>query len=242
MKEHEDRKNLGKERKDDMKKRFIPVLVFIIACMMCSSVFARGNWKINKKTSSYLTAGEKTDFNEALKGFSGVSYTPVFRIADQVVAGKNTAYFCKAVTVTKKPVTSWKIVIINRDLSGKSSILRVNDFDFQSVKTLNSQYDTKTIPGGWEYNKNSYPSKVLPQSARKVFQKAKKKYVGVDLTALTLLGTQAVNGKNYRYLCQGKSADKEGTVCLYVVDVLQKTSGKCSITNCDVIDVPGYLG
>ena len=223
MKEHEDRKNLGKERKDDMKKRFIPVLVFIIACMMCSSVFARGNWKINKKTSSYLTAGEKTDFNEALKGFSGVSYTPVFRIADQVVAGKNTAYFCKAVTVTKKPVMV--------DLSCAQNDLEIMSHALE--RGLKIDHDNIRKLGG---------DGTVLRAARKIFQKAKKKYVGVDLTALTLLGTQAVNGKNYRYLCQGKSADKEGTVCLYVVDVLQKTSGKCSITNCDVIDVPGYLG
>ncbi len=228
--------------KKDMKKRVLPILTVVIAMLLCCSVFAAGGWKINKKTPSYLTAGEKADFNTAKKDFSGVNYTPVFKIADQVVAGTNTAFFCKGETVTLKPKTSWKIVIVSKDLNGKVAFSKIVDFDFRNVKTRNGQYETKPVPGGWTYNGNAYSSKVLPASAKKIFKKAKSKYVGVDLTALALLGTQVVNGTKYRYLCQGKIMDAEGSVNLYVVDVWKKAGGKCRITDCDVIDIPAYLG
>ena len=228
--------------KKDMKKKVLPILTVVIAMLLCCSVFAAGGWKINKKAPSYLTAGEKADFNKAKKDFTGVSYTPVFKIADQEVAGTNTAFFCKGETVTLKPKTSWKIVIVSKDLNGNASFTKIVDFDFRNVKTRNSQYETKPIPGGWTYNRNAYSSKVLPASAKKIFKKAKSKYVGVDLTALALLGTQVVNGTKYRYLCQGKIMDAEGSVNLYVVDVWKKAGGKCRITDCDVIDIPAYLG
>ena len=228
--------------KKDMKKKVLPILTVVIAMLLCCSVFAAGGWKINKKAPSYLTAGEKADFNKAKKDFTGANYTPVFKIADQEVAGTNTAFFCKGETVTLKPKTSWKIVIVSKDLNGNASFTKIVDFDFRNVKTRNSQYETKPIPGGWTYNRNAYSSKVLPASAKKIFKKAKSKYVGVDLTALALLGTQVVSGTNYLILGTGHAVVQNPVTSLYVATVYEDLQGNCKFTDVSQFDLLAYVG
>ena len=226
------------------RKNLISVLLLFIL-VFCTLVpaegAASGGWTVNKKAPSYLSTAEKAVFNKAVKGLTGVSYTPVYTIANQTVAGRNYAFFCKAVTVTAKPVTSWKVMIVYENLKGDCKILSVNNFNFKNIKISKNIYKQASGDGVWIYNKKSYSSKVKPKTALDAFNKAKERYVGVSFTPLVLLGKQVVSGMNYRYLCLGKVSDAKGTVCLYTVDVYKDLKGSCSIKECNVVNISKYL-
>lgn len=70
-------------------------------------------------------------FSEALRGFTGVKYTPV-TVATQVVAGTNYCFLCDAVTVTKEPEKFRAYVYIFRPLPSQgepyiTDIVRLED-------------------------------------------------------------------------------------------------------------------
>ena len=200
-----------------------------------------GGWTVSTQAGSYLSGSQKKLFAKAVETMDGVNYTPVFLLASQVTAGTNYAFFCKAVTVTAEPVTSWKIVIVSKDLQGNASVSKVNQFNFKKIKTRKSAYASSGAPGSWTYNDKNVGSKGIPSAAKKAFKKAVKQYTGVSLTPLVLLGTQLVAGTNYKFLCRGAMASAGGTVCLYEVDIYQNLEGACEVTNCNIINLPKYL-
>jgi hypothetical protein len=67
-----------------------------------------------------LTPEDKLVFDEALKGFVGVKYTP-YTVATQVVLGTNYRYKCTA-SVPPTDVVSEAIVEIYKPLNGKPYI------------------------------------------------------------------------------------------------------------------------
>ena len=201
---------------------------------------ADGGWTINTKAGAYVTKAQNKLFAQATKGLAGVSYTPIFVMSKQVVAGTNYAYFCKAQTITAKPKTSWKIAIVYKPLSGKAKLIAVNNFNFKNISTRANAPKATDATGAWENLSKKYTSKVLPKKARTAFNKAKKAYVGVDLTPLVLLSTQTVAGTNYRYLCSG-FVPGSSTTNYYAVDVYQNLKGKAKIKSCKVINMKKYL-
>ena len=198
-----------------------------------------GGWQMNKKTGTYVTKAQKKLFTKATSGLVGVSYTPVFVMSQQVVAGMNYAYFCKAVMSDAKATASWKVVIVNKPLSGKPSVLGINNFNFKKIKTV-ANVSNESMDGAWRNITKNYTSKVLPKAARKAFSKATKAYVGVDLTSLVLLSSQVVAGTNYRYLCSGVVPGTTETN-YYAVDVYKNLSGKAEVTSCELVDIEHYL-
>lgn len=228
-----------------MNKRIIIALLLALALLIGSTVPAMaavsGSWKINQKAGSYLTSGEKTVFKRATKGLAGTAFTPVFRLAKQTVAGRNYAFLCKCTAATEKATSSWKIVFVNRDLKGKCKVLDVKNFNYKNIKTLDNAYAKPAGDGAWSYNSAAVTAKGIPSAANKAFNKAAKKYTGVELTPLALLGTQIVAGTNYKFLCRGVTVTPDSTVCLYEVNVCKNLKGKCSIIDCNVVNLPAYL-
>jgi len=199
-----------------------------------------GSWIINKKSGTYVTKAQKKLFNQAVKGYTGMSFEPVFVMATQVVAGTNYAYFCKASTVTQNPKTSWKVVIINKNLKGKVTLKKINNFNYKKISTLKNAPKTSGMTGAWKNNSKAYTPNGIPAAALKAFNKANAKYVGVDLTPLALLSTQTVAGTNYRYLCRGVVPGKKA-VNFYAVDVYKNLKGAAKITSCRVVNMEKYL-
>lgn len=199
-----------------------------------------GAWTINKKSGTYVTKAQKKLFNQALKGYTGVTFEPVFVVATQVVAGTNYAYFCKASTVTKNPKTSWKVVVVNKNLKGKATVKAINNFYFKKISTLKNAPASSNMPGAWKNITKKYTPEGIPASALKAFNKANAKYVGVDLTPLVLLSTQTVAGTNYRYLCRGVVPGAKA-VNYYAVDVYKNLKGVAKITSCKPVNMEKYL-
>ena len=199
-----------------------------------------GGWSVNAKTGTYVTNAQKKLFKQATAKLTGVSYTPVFVMAKQVVAGTNFAYFCKAEIQSAKKTASWKVVIVHKPVTGKASVLKINNFYYKKVKTTVNAPKPSTADGAWANVKRTYKTKVLPKAARTVFAKATKKYTGVKLTPLVLLSTQVVAGTNYRYLCCGTVPGSK-VVNYYAVDVYNNPSGAAKITSCRPLKMSAYL-
>lgn len=229
-----------------MKKRiswiaFVLALVLLVGTAVPASAASAGSWKINGQIGNYLSKAEQKVFNKAVEKLTGVAYTPVFTLATQVVAGTNYAFFCKAVTATAKPRTTWKVLIVNENLKGKVKLMKVNSFNYKNPKTLDSAYFADELSGGWTGNTKAVKTKGIPSAAKKALKKATEGYVGLSLTGLVLLGTQVVAGTNYSFLCLGTTSDRDATTCLYHVIVYQDPDGECSITECSIINLPKYL-
>lgn len=228
-------------------KRHVIIALLLVALLCVGAVLPAsaeklsGGWEANAKAASYLTRTETKIFNKAVKGLTGVEYAPVLTLAKQVVAGTNYAFLCKSTTVTADPVQSWKVLIVNRSAKGKVKLLKINKFNFKSLKTRKTPYKYSFAPGAWEYSGEGTASKGIPTAAKKAFKKAAKGLVGVSYTPLALLGTQVVAGTNYKFLCRGDIMDGLTTSCLYEVIVYSDVQGKCEITSSAVLNLPAYL-
>ena len=205
-----------------------------------STQVATGGWTVNEKTGTYVTAAQKKLFKKATAELTGVTYTPVIVMAKQVVAGTNYAYFCKAETVTASKSVSWKVVIVNKPLSGKPSVLKVNNFNFKKIKTQENAPKASNASGAWANVAKKQKTKVLPKEARTVFKNAAQGYVGLNLTPLVLLSTQTVAGANYRYLCSGVVPGGTG-VNYYAVDVYRDLQGNAEISSCKPVKTKAYF-
>ena len=231
------------------KKSVIAVLIAAVLCLSSASLAwattqtggaTAGGWKMNGKTGTYVTKTEKGLFDKATAQLDGVAYKPVVVLASQCVAGTNYAYFCKATTVTAKPKSSWKVVLVSESLEGKAGILAINNFNYKKISTLKKAKSAPGMTGGWATNTAKLSSKGIPKTAQKAIDKAKKKYKKVSLTPLVLLSSQVVAGTNYRFLCSGK-AQGSSEVGFYAVDVYRNLKGAAKITSCKLIDLDKYL-
>ena len=130
---------------------------------------AVGGWTLNTDVlQTDLNDEELARFEEAMAGFVGVNYEPVDMVAEQVVAGMNYLYLCRATTVYSGAKASWAMVEVYQPLEGVAR--RENIFDIEepgSIKTVDSW---ESLAGGW----NATPSNglTLPKAAQTAFDKA----------------------------------------------------------------------
>lgn len=83
-----------------------------------------GGWS---KYSTHISSEAKSAFDEALKGLTGVSYSPI-ALAEQVVAGKNYRFFCNAQSVIPNATNYAAIVSVYKPLSGDAEITDTQTF------------------------------------------------------------------------------------------------------------------
>jgi hypothetical protein len=79
-----------------------------------------GGWTAYHK----LTAEDQAVFNQAMKGFVGVQYTP-FEVSTQVVAGTHYRFKCKTTVPLAKPIHGEAVVQIFQSLDGSAHITSI---------------------------------------------------------------------------------------------------------------------
>lgn len=214
---------------------FAMVLTFTV--FMPVSAKTSGGWSVSKARYSFLNKDQKVTFKKAINEMTGVSYKPVAVLAKQVVAGTNYIYLAQGKTVTAKPKSAWYILSAYKALDNEVSLNSSKKINLSKIKT-NKNPRTETTSGGLEIVKVKKSAKALSKKAWKVFKKGTKKYVGYSLRPITLLGTQIVAGKNYRFLCYASGhAGKD----IFVVDIYENLKGKCKITLNEPLNLEGYL-
>lgn len=92
-----------------------------------------GGWQDNSEFPNMLSDEENEIFNKALEGVVGVSYTPVAKLASQVVAGTNYAFLATGTKVTATPITHLYVVKIYADLSGNAEVTNICGIDLSEV-------------------------------------------------------------------------------------------------------------
>ena len=226
-----------------MKKiRLFMILSFILLTTLpVSAATASGGWTVAKARYSFLTPVQEDIFNRAVDKAVGVSYEPVALLAKQVVAGTNYVFLCQGTTVTAKPTKAWYILTASRSLKNKVTLRSVKKIRLSSIKT-NKAPRKGNSDGGLQIVPIKNKTKALSASARTVFRKGTRDYVGYDLRPIALLGTQVVRGKNYRFLCYGtgigtNSASKD----IFVVDIYKDLNGKCSVSSCKPVKLEKYV-
>jgi len=201
-----------------------------------------GGWTLTPDLSVSLTEEDKAIFDKAMEGFTGVGYEPAAVLATQLVSGKNYAYLCKATPVTSKPIPHWAVVVVYQDLQGEASVSKVAEIDLTNLN-VKDNVDAAAAVGAWEITLPGGKPIMMPyEDAQAAFDNAAQNFVGVNLKPLSLLGTQVVAGKNYKYLCYGETVTATPVSALYIVDVYQDLEGNAEITNCAVLDLLSYIG
>ncbi len=200
-----------------------------------------GGWTINGDIAGKtITEEQAAIFQQAMGEVLGVNYEPVAVIGEQLVAGKNYAYLCKATVVAPDAQGEWVVVVIYQDLEGNCSFTTANPIDPVDLHVVEG--DKGAVMGGWSIPES--PEGVdLPADAQEVFDAAVKALAdeGKDyvLAPQALLATQVVSGANYQVLCLG-SVDG-GASQLLDVTIYKDASGNVSVSSVDALDLDFYV-
>ena len=123
-----------------MKKMLTLTLALMMILMTASAAAAdplMGGWTPSEDPT--VTEELKALFEKGTETLTGIDYIPVAYLGSQVVAGRNHAFLCKAVTAypgTELEVSpAYAMVYLYEDLSGNVSILSIADFDIGSLCT-----------------------------------------------------------------------------------------------------------
>ncbi|MBR3310865.1 MAG: hypothetical protein IKG15_03465 [Solobacterium sp.] len=200
---------------------------------------APGGWTVNSEANVNLTEKETAVFEQATETLTGVGYTPVAVVAEQVVSGTNRAYLCTGTVVTPDAEPEWYILTIYEPFEGSPEIIGNIKMDINNIYTLEN-VNTQEAVGSWEVKKAD-PVR-LPENAQNAFDKAAEGYTGVGFYPVALLGTQVVSGTNYRILCRGEMVTSDPVVSLYVIDVYEDPEHNAQITDVKIVFLEMYAG
>lgn len=84
-----------------------------------------GGW--TKPENAAITDELQAIFDQAMEGWTGVSYTPVELTATQLVSGTNYKFLCDAETVTPGAEKRQVIITVYRNLQGVCEVLDIED-------------------------------------------------------------------------------------------------------------------
>ena len=234
-----------------MKKKLLLVLLLVGAMLFISScgkneekepeeVKKVGGWEVDTSAKKLNIPKEaQKAFEKAVEKYDGLELEPVALLGTQVVSGTNYMFLCKGTTVTEKPSTDYKIVIVYNDLKDKSSIKGVEDFDLNMYVFKDNEVDKKDVSGGWSvYNKTE--AQELDKKVKKVYDAALEKMSGVEHTPIALLGSQLVSGNNYAVLALGKTTTKKPTYTIAVLTIYNNLDDKASVESINEIDLSEF--
>ena len=119
-----------------MKKLIALLLVALVTFSFASAETLSGGWSASEDPT--VTEELKALFEKGTETLTGASYIPVAYLGSQVVAGRNHAFLCQAVTAypgSLETAPAYAMVYLYEDLSGNVSILSIADFDFGALCT-----------------------------------------------------------------------------------------------------------
>ena len=140
-----------------MKKK---LLILTIVLTLCVVITGCGKEEEKEKENNEVVGGWETVltdkqvglgeeelklFNSAKEKYVGVDLEPIAVLGTQIVAGTNYMFLAKGTPVVQNPETSYKIVIIYKDLQGNSSITKVSDFDYFTGPDLENTSPDKRV-------------------------------------------------------------------------------------------------
>ena len=119
-----------------MKKLIALLLVLLVMLSVASAETLSGGW--TPSSDPAVTEELQALFEKGTETLTGASYIPVAYLGSQVVAGRNHAFLCQAVTAypgSLEAAPAYAMVYLYEDLEGNVSILSIGDFDVGSLCT-----------------------------------------------------------------------------------------------------------
>lgn len=86
--------------------------------------------------------------------------------------------------------------------------------------------EDRPVLGGW-----TEEEKTITEEQKEIFDQALEGLVGVDYVPVELVGTQLVNGTNYRFLCEARTVVPGAETRHVIITIHQKLSGETEILN-----------
>lgn len=213
-----------------------------------------GSWKTNTQAESHVTDDQKATFNKAVNsssnGVAAESTTdsasgsqagngqnadaqPIAVVASQVTSGTNYAY------LGYKDGT-WCVFEIAVDTDGNPTLVSTHNVDVANVQTTDAT-SGDVLPGGWAAS-DAETGTLEPKEVADAFSQAMGKWTGVSLKPIALLGSQVVDGTNYRILCAGSAVAPKANTQLYVATINVDANGTASVSDVSGLNLGGYLG
>lgn len=110
----------------------------LIAALMVTGIVtvtaegpALGGWHVAESTA--ITEENRAVFDKAAASLLGVHYEPVAFLAEQVAAGMNRCYLCKAAVVYPGAEETLKLVFVYENPQGEAKITNIADLDIAAL-------------------------------------------------------------------------------------------------------------
>lgn len=196
-----------------------------------------GGWTINAE----LPEMNDAIFDIARQGLDGASYSPLFVLGTQLVAGTNYQYLCYQKVVVPNATPSFKVVTVYKALGEESddsntigvkldaSIINIADFEVENFLSEQGETTPAGMMGGWIVSE-SFPN-FLSEEENAIFEKAFEGFTGVGYTPIAKLASQVVAGTNYAFLATGTTVKAEPQTHLYVINIYNDLEGNATINN-----------
>lgn len=100
-----------------------------------------------------------------------------------------------------------------------------------------SVIEERNIVGGWDIDVD-VKDLDMPTNIKDIFDKATADYTRMNLTPVSLIGTQVVSGTNYMYLCKGEDSNSTKWV---LVTIYRDTSNNVEVKNVKYLNLNDYV-
>ena len=235
-----------------MKKK---LLILTIVLTLCVVITGCGKEEEKEKENNEVVGGWETVltdkqvgldeeelklFNSAKEKYVGVDLEPIAVLGTQVVAGTNYMFLAKGTPVVQNPETSYKIVIIYKDLQGNASITKVSDFDYTKYINKNIENDSKKLMGGWTVSSTGKLNMLDDEELEASWEKATETLTGISYNPIAIVGKQIVSGTNYAILCYAKASANELPESIYLVTFYKDLNGNQEITYQSYVDLSEF--
>lgn len=110
---------------------FLAVMTLLSAVCVLAEGPVSGGWSVAESTE--ISAEDQAIFDKAMETLVGVEYEPIAYIGNQVVAGLNHCFLCKATGVYPGAETTLALVYIYQDLDGNAQVTSIADLDIAQL-------------------------------------------------------------------------------------------------------------
>ena len=111
----------------------IAAMMLLTATCALAEMPVSGGWVVADSTE--VSEKDKAIFDKAMEGLLGVDYEPIAYLGNQVVAGLNHCFLCKATVVVPDAETTLVLVYIYQDLDGNADITNIVDLNIAALST-----------------------------------------------------------------------------------------------------------
>ena len=186
-----------------------------------------GGWTINTE----LPEMNDAIFDKARQGIDGASYSPLFILGTQVVAGTNYEYFYYSKPVVPDAKPSFKVVTVYKGLGDDPEVSILNIVDFEVTDFTGEQGETTPAGMMGGFTEVEELPNFLSEEENAIFEKAFEGLDGVGYTPVAKLASQVVAGTNYAFLAMGKTMSAEPQTHFYVVNIYNDLEGNATVNN-----------